>query len=70
MSKYARVGVLAALLEGGSGIRSCRLEWKTVWHSPRDDGMVDVEEEDRLADTCREGGIRLEDAYGLVRSEV
>jgi hypothetical protein len=52
-------------------IHSCELEWKTVWHTPRDDVVVvvDVEEEDSLADACQESGIRLEDAYGVVRSE-
>jgi hypothetical protein len=53
-------------------IHSCQLEWTSVWHSVGDNGMdvVDVEEEDCLSDTCEERGIQLEDAYGLVRSDL
>jgi hypothetical protein len=53
-------------------IHSCELEWTTRWHSPRYHvvDLVDVEEEDCLADTCQESGIRLEDAYGMVRADL
>jgi hypothetical protein len=53
-------------------IHSCELEWKSVRKSPEKDrvGVVDVEEEDCLADACEERGIRFEDLCGLVRSEV
>jgi hypothetical protein len=53
-------------------IHSCQLEWTSVWHSVRDDRMdvAYVEEGDSLADTCEERGIRLEDSYGMVRSDL